>query len=82
MCPVNPLNDEPLAMPDDAEAKSSAGAGTCRPGNYTFSPVIATDTIGAAFLGIVALTILLALLRALAHNRALELQLTKQVAHA
>lgn len=57
---------------------NTTDADTPRPGNYTFSPVTVTDTTGAAFLGTIAIVLLVALLRALARNRQLEMQLARQ----
>ena len=39
---------------------------------YTFSPVTVTETIGAAFLGLLSLILTFALLRAIARIRKLE----------
>ncbi len=72
------MTDEQLTFPSGANPKPSADADAYRPGNYTFSPVTVTETTGAAFLGILALTLLIALLRALARNRELEIQLAQQ----
>jgi hypothetical protein len=43
--------------------------------NYTFSPVTVTDTVGTTYLGLLALLLTIALLRALARNRQLERKL-------
>jgi len=43
----------------------------------TFSPVTVTEATGATFLGIIALILLIALLRAQARNRQLEVQLAR-----
>lgn len=41
----------------------------------TFSPVTVTETVGAAFLGLLSVLLTVALLRSLARNRKLERQL-------
>ena len=59
---------------------TNADANTHHPGNYTFSPVTVTvtGTVGVVSLGIIVLVLLRALLRALARNRQLEIQLAGQ----
>jgi hypothetical protein len=49
---------------------------TSRSEHSHYNPVNVSDTVGAVFLGILALSLLLALLRAQAHNRRLMEQLS------
>ncbi len=58
------MTDETFAFPSGANPKPGADADAYRPGNYTFYPVMVTETMGAAFPGILALTLLTAPLRA------------------
>ena len=58
----------------DSAPQTPAGLGRYA---ETFSPVTVTEATGATFLGIIALILLVALLRALARNRQLEGQLAR-----
>ena len=71
-------------MPDETRAATptspeSADAGCIRY-NSTFSPVIVSgkETTGAFFLGVLAIILTIALLRAQARNRELEVQLVQR----
>jgi hypothetical protein len=44
----------------------------------THSPVTVIDTVGAVFLGLISLILMIALLRTHARNRQLEVQLARQ----
>jgi len=49
-------------------------------GDQIFSPVTVRETVGATFLGILSIILITALLRALARNRDLEVQLARLTA--
>jgi hypothetical protein len=72
------MTNEQRPAPGGANPNRGASADQHYPGNYTFSPVTVTEATGATFLGIIALILLMALLRTLARNRELEIQLTQK----
>jgi hypothetical protein len=73
------MTDKQFDFQGEAQPAPRTGTETI---NYsdTFSPVTVKETVGATFLGILSLIFAIALLRALARNRKLEVQLARLTA--
>jgi|GEM_PF-4102683 len=74
------MNEDQFASPRETNPNPGASAGNQNPRNWTFSPVTvtATETGGVIFLGTIAIVLIIALLRTLARNRKLEIQLAQR----
>lgn len=74
------MNETPFASPQEIEQGSDITSYNHTPVNWTFSPVTVTgkETGGVFFLGIIAVTLMIALLRALGRSHALEVQLAQR----
>jgi hypothetical protein len=71
------MTDERIDSLEEPKPQQQPDLGNVRY-TYTFSPVILKEAVGSAFLGIISIILMIALLRALVRNRELEAQLSRQ----
>jgi len=65
-------------MTEEQKSVINDPAPSTKPLAYNVTTVNATDTVGVVFVGVLALFLLIALLRAQVHNRKLRAQLAQQ----